>query len=1435
MLSIHFGKNTNNKKRPANFNQNNYNQDNSNYQSDNLTNLENNQNYISKTYLTQLDDNLEQTLNSDYEEFVYNNSQDLSEFETADEPTTNLPQPILKPFQNQNYENQTSTNFTNSENFNFPAITTSTSELTSNLASNLVSDTTPNLISDLTSNTQFFENAEFQGSINQNQPKAKSDFELQTTKQVIGHKTEQTTETTTQLTNKVSENENNNKGFNYRITEFFLNNTRLTILSFLLLLTLGLGSIFSNRLSGFPEVEVKLLIINTIYPGASSASVEKEITRPIEAVIKNVDGVSDFSSNSINSFSNIVITLEEDVDTNAVLTEVNNQVRSVNFPDQATKPEIFIPSTGGSDFVINIFGSSPEKLYQSYQKFKKDLELNPNTAKINLIQDFEPRVVFELDNQKLEQNNVTVDEIISLIRSLGESLPAVSNVDIDNQSQSIITSLSEASLGQLRNLEIIKIVQPKPNQLSQTQQPQPENQSEQSFQTQQDQQNQFQPDNQQSQQQPIEPTQPIQASAPEIKKIKLEELGSFVLTYEYVNSEGKIEKNQQTILGFENKDNQSVVTNSLALQINTKEGADLTTYSKFIKETAQNISGLNFFEAQDLSQADLRDVNLVINQSIEKENTEQVNQVVGGLIGGELPIDKPLSYFGFLLGGIQLVFLVSLFFVSWRTAVVSALAIPLSLIFSTIYLAYAGITLNTLTLFSLVLVIGLVVDPALVMLESIQRKFDTGLRGKDAVLKATTDVGSGVFLAALTNVIVFVPFGIISGFIGQIFRFIPITIIPAIIGSYVIPLVFLSWLGSLFLKPSKGKTVDEIENLWWIARKLISLNRFVLKSPAFFRFVIIAFIFAVSLSTAGYFVANGQVVFVQFAQDNNSNELLLTGEFLPKITSKDKLLTTKQVINKVLSQDGVFEVNQFNNSFAYRITLKQKDQRGENSDINSLELADKITKELEDNFVQSNNPKFFDLQVAVISTGPPTASYQVDLAVKTDDLQILETASKEVGSIFQKVCQKGNDLSIDEACENGRKIIIKVDDGYTGKENKVVEILLNRTKLQEKGLIIPSSNGRQIPLTALVNTQIRGLFEVGGNKPVGQINLNGEQVKVVLEQNQESPNSFEQIKNLEVVSLTGQKIKLEDVADINQTNPKASIFRSNGQIVGRVKARLDSKNANNQSLAINVANTVVNYFNQLDGDKTRAQNLGLEANSIEIFQEGDNASVAKSFQELGIALVLAIAVSYVVLAVFFGSLGQPLGILYTIPITFIGVFPGLAYFAGGQLGFLEIIGIIILVGIVENVAIFLIDSARQIKAEGKSSKEAISLASGLRFRPVLLTTLNSTASLAPLAILSPFYRSISVVIISGILSSGLLSLITTPILYIFFNWLSRVFQKAVFINKFLFIFLPILGGGLFFILAQNVRLLSLSLVATPIVYLIYWGLRYFRKEVDELE
>jgi HAE1 family hydrophobic/amphiphilic exporter-1 len=274
-----------------------------------------------------------------------------------------------------------------------------------------------------------------------------------------------------------------------------------------------------------------------------------------------------------------------------------------------------------------------------------------------------------------------------------------------------------------------------------------------------------------------------------------------------------------------------------------------------------------------------------------------------------------------------------------------------------------------------------------------------------------------------------------------------------------------------------------------------------------------------------------------------------------------------------------------------------------------------------------------------------------------------------------------------------------------------------------------------------------------------------------VENQTKAPTTLSDVENIEVSSLTGQNFRLKDISAIRQEEQNASILRVNGQTLNVIQAQLVDKYANNQAVAAQVSQALIDFYGQNDGEKLK--NLGFEEGDLKVYSEGGSADFANSLIELLRALVLAIIFSYVVLVLFFNSFSQPLVILYTIPLTFIGIFPAIAHLSNGQFGFLEIIGLIILIGVVENVAIFLLDYANQRVAEGLDEKEAISLGSAIRLRPVLMTTFTAIASLAPLAFLSDIYRPISLVIIFGLLTSGFLSLITTPILYIFFRQIHR--------------------------------------------------------------
>jgi HAE1 family hydrophobic/amphiphilic exporter-1 len=344
------------------------------------------------------------------------------------------------------------------------------------------------------------------------------------------------------------------------------------------------------------------------------------------------------------------------------------------------------------------------------------------------------------------------------------------------------------------------------------------------------------------------------------------------------------------------------------------------------------------------------------------------------------------------------------------------------------------------------------------------------------------------------------------------------------------------------------------------------------------------------------------------------------------------------------------------------------------------------------------------------------------------------------------------------------------------------------------------------------------------------------ETEIILTEDTTNPSTLDEIGDIEITSQSGETFELEEIAEIQETAPKASITRLEGETVNQLSIRLNDENANDQGIAAQVGQQIVDYYTENDSE--RAKELGLEEGGVEIYSEGATAEFTRTFTELGIALVLAVFLIYFLLVVFFKSFTMPLTIMFTIPLTFLGAFPALAAFVGDEFGFLETIGLIILVGLVVNVAIYLIDLAGQKVEEGWERKKAISFASGVRLRPIFLTNITAIASLAPLFFTSDFYRSIATVIMFGLTTSAITSLFTTPILYIFFKWLSEKYHQTGLLNKVMFILLPVLGlvapflvAGfmqteempLMDVLTENPWLYSfMILIITPIVYMIYW-------------
>jgi hydrophobic/amphiphilic exporter-1 (mainly G- bacteria), HAE1 family len=1140
------------------------------------------------------------------------------------------------------------------------------------------------------------------------------------------------------------------KDFNYFITKFFLNNGRLTFLISIFFIAVSVSATLSLKITGFPNVDTSIALIQTLYPGASSETVAKEVTIPLEASIKNIEGVKRYSSTTTNSLSLITVTLDEGLNSDIIKPKLDNSVKNVDLPSSVETPNVSKLEIGQADAIYSIISPSLDKTYTIKTEAEKILSQISSVSKVQKINDIKRNVQISLNAQKMQGYGITSDTVKNTLATFNEEIPSVSGVDLDNQKVSISTSIKDNDYNDLENLSFI--INPVSNNPQQTPQ---------------------QPTIPSGNNNNPNPNSIPNPSTNQVQTVKLKDFAKIAVIYDF-------ETNPKSYLGVRENNGNANVQESFFLGINFASDADQSKAIEEIKTKLSEIKNTQYLTLNELEENYSPKSSYIIEgYSSNDDNQKQINEVVSGLIGGKIESLGSFSWLGYALGGIQLVMLVMIALVSWRAAIISALAIPLSFLFSTFYLYLVGESLNTLTLFSLVLVTGLVVDPALVVLEAIQRKIDSGLKRKEAVLEAIKDIGMGVFLAMLTNVIVFVPFGLVTGIFGAIFKFIPLTVIPAIVGSYLVPIVVLAWLASFTLKKNNKLNGSEEDNLWGVAKWLINLNNRILHGSRWFRLLIITVFLILPITLAGLMFSNGYVKQVQFASSKNVNELLFSGTLLSKLTDEQKDQAIQKTFEIIASNKDVKSILPYTNrGLGAYVFLTDKADRSTTSEEIVDQLNEKLSSELGE---KSKNRAYFDLNLAGLQTGGPTQNYQIALAVKEEDSDKLAKASTEVGKLIkEQSCIKDEKVYLDKDCAQENKLVDIVDDGFLNKENLLLNYELDRASALKLNPLAQSSG---LPASITLNRIIQSQFNYNAGKKVATVKYQNVDTDVLIV-SEDKPETIEELNNKVSTSLGG--INIDDIGEVSITNSKASILRYSGITTGIVQAKIKQQYQNNQTVIQSLLKEIEDNYSKDDFKATR--DLNLEDKSIVKFSNGAQADAEKAFSQLGITLVLAIVLSYIVLAIFFNSFLQPLSVLYTIPITFLGVFPALYFFVDGQFGFLETIGLIILIGIVENVAIFLVDAANQkIREENWPEKMAIAYASGIRLRPVMLTKITTLVSLAPLAFTSEFYRSISVVIIFGLLISGFVSLITTPILFVFFRWVSREFNRLKSPLKFLFL------------------------------------------------
>jgi HAE1 family hydrophobic/amphiphilic exporter-1 len=688
------------------------------------------------------------------------------------------------------------------------------------------------------------------------------------------------------------------------------------------------------------------------------------------------------------------------------------------------------------------------------------------------------------------------------------------------------------------------------------------------------------------------------------------------------------------------------------------------------------------------------------------------------------------------ISGAQTVLIVALILLivfGLREAILASIAIPLTFLITFASLYFLGFTLNVLTLFSLILSLGILVDSAVVITESIYSKQSEGKKAYNAATEAVAEFQYPLLAGVMTTVLAFLPMLLTSGIIGEFIQGIPITVGISLFASLFIALAVITTLTVVYTKKRGRKTSKENKTLKQIRGKLNKfttgyeryLKKFIESSKKRIMLavtLVALFIFSIALPVLGLLPVNmfpGSNVdtFTIDVTLPNGSLLEQTDQTLGKI--EQKLIEDKRIKNfqtNIGSSGQTGSVTQglgsVNNSNLGNIVVQLK----ENREKTSRQIIDEYEQKLSD----------IKAEVSITQQGSgPGESAPVEIEITGESLAQLDQIARNISSELSQI-------------EGARNIETSIET-----TNGEFEVLINRSRAKLYGISpIQISQTLRARIANLDTTVIRSTDE---DIDIQLELLDGKERQLFEYGAREV--GISELKNLQLSTNKG-KIPLSSIAEINLTGSRQQIEHLDGERVMRVTAYTQE------------GTTAQQIFNKMEG---RIEQLDIPTN-YQVNMGGEREDIQESFSDMFRAFGLAVFLITGLLVLQFNSFRQPLMILVTIPLALIGVMPGL-WIMGQTLSFPGLIGIVALAGIAVNNAIILIDKINSYRKDGYTMDRAVVEAVSSRSRPVILTTITTVGGILPLALSNPTWGPLGYAIVFGLSFSTITTLIVIPLLY----------------------------------------------------------------------
>ena len=679
-----------------------------------------------------------------------------------------------------------------------------------------------------------------------------------------------------------------------------------------------------------------------------------------------------------------------------------------------------------------------------------------------------------------------------------------------------------------------------------------------------------------------------------------------------------------------------------------------------------------------------------------------------------------------LFGGFLALLITYLFLRNFRATIIGGLCIPTSIIATFFMMKVMGFTLNNMSLMALSLAVGILIDDAIVVIENIFRHIEMGQMPFVAAKEATEELTLAILATSLSLMAVFVPIGNMGETIGQFFKQFGLTVAFAVAFSTIVafsltPMVSAYWIkAETEEQSSKERThfvqraLDKFEAGFQSVREMYdSLMAWALERP---KKVVAVGIISLLLNLLLL-----PFVGTEFQPTYDSGEFSVNVK-APIGTSLQKTVELAKPLQQEISQLPEVKIVALNigngrnpvNQGSLDIRLKPSNERERS--------MQQIMDDLRGRFRNVEG-----LKVTVVSNqgGGRGDSRPVQIGLRGSNIKELKNYAQQLADMIRRT-EGTTDVDISDS-EEQLEIVVKLDHA------KASEFGLDATEV-----------GKVIEM-AIMGKSTSNSYTIGDND-----------YDIILQLEQSQRTNINDVMNLRISSSAGQFIRLGDIADVRYGSGPTRIEREDKQ--RQIVVYANTVGISPGDLISKVRDEYIPELNLPPGY------------NYKMIGQADN--MARSFKEVYKAVILAIVVVYMVLAAQFESFSQPLIIMVSLPFAIIGAILGLLV-AGQTANMMSMIGFTMLLGLVTKNAILLIDYANQEREKGMSIREAVLLACSLRLRPILMTTLSTILGMLPIALGigegAELRQSMGVVLIGGLTTSTLLTLVVVPLIYLLFE------------------------------------------------------------------